>query len=69
LKIEGDKLQALAGLSGDQFVMWSLWTGTGLTEAQPGKTLVPQGRIGRQIVLLNAAPIVLLKFPERLLSG
>jgi hypothetical protein len=43
------------------------WDGTNRRPAK--KTLMPQSRIGRQIVLLNVAPIIVLKFPECRSSG
>ena len=69
LEIDGLKLQTLAGLGGDPVCDVILVDRDGTDRRPAKKTLMPQSRIGRQIVLLNVAPIIVLKFPERLLIG
>ena len=69
LEIDGLKLQTLARLDGDP-VRNVVLVDRDRTDRRPAKeTLVPQSRIGREVVLLNVAPIVVLKFPKRLLIG
>ena len=55
LEIVEDKLQGLAGLGGDPVRDVVLVDRDGTDRRPAKKTLVPQGRIGRQIVLLNVA--------------
>ena len=69
LEIDGFKLQTLAGLGGDPVCDVVLVDRDGADRRPAKKTFMPQIRIGRQIVLLNVAPIIVLKFPERLLIG